>query len=74
MTIKISIKDAQVLADAIAEITTCPEGDNLASRALIQRISRLLPDNVSASCFHNTARGGVIDLSGRDYVAQIKGA
>ena len=31
--IKISIKDAQALAEAIAEIATSPEGDNLAARA-----------------------------------------
>lgn len=72
--IKISIKDAEVLAAAIAEITTSPEGDNLAVRAIIQQISNILPGNISASVFRATARGGVIDLSGRDYVAQIKGA
>ena len=71
--IKITIKDAQALADAIAEITTRPEGDNLAVRAIIQQISHMLPDNISAPYFRSTARGGVIDLSGRDYVAQIKG-
>ena len=71
--IKISIKDAQALAEAIAEITTSPDGDNLAARAIIQQISRMLPGNISAPCFRSTARGGVIDLSGRDYVAQIKG-
>lgn len=74
MTIKISIKDAQALAEAIAEITTSGEGDNLATRAIIQRISFLLPENISASCFRSTARGGVIDLSGRDYISTIKGA
>jgi hypothetical protein len=71
MTIKISIKDAAALAKAIREITETGEGDNLAVRAIIQNISRLLPDNVDRGVFRAEARG-VLDLSGRDYVATIK--
>jgi len=70
MTIKLTIKDAEALAAAIREITAAPEGDNLAVRAIVQNISRILPGTVDQSVFRAKARG-VIDLSGRNYVAEV---
>ena len=69
--IKISIKDATKLAHAIAEITSLPDGKNLAVRAVIQRISQLLPENVSSSVFRDVAINA-IDLTGRDYIRELR--
>lgn len=71
MTIKITIKDAEALATAIAKVTEHAGRDNPAVRAIIQQISFLLPEKVSASSFRCEALSGLLDLSGRDYLAEI---
>lgn len=69
MTIKISIKDATAIADALAEVSAL-DRDNLALRAAIQRLSWLLPDNVSAGAFRSRANG-FLDYSRRDYIGEL---
>lgn len=71
MTIKITIKDAEALAAAIAKVTEHAGRDNPAVRAIIQQISFLLPEKVSASSFRCAALNGLLDLSGTDYLTRI---
>lgn len=70
MAIKISIKDAERLAEVIGDIVE-RDPDNLTARAIVQAISWVLPEKVSASVFR-TACTGILDLSGRNYVAEVK--
>lgn len=71
MTIKISMKDATRLGEVIGNIVE-HDRDNITARAIVQAISWLLPENISASAFRTVANGYVVDLSGRNYVAEVK--
>ena len=70
MTIKLSIKDADRLAEVIGNITE-HDTDNVTARAIVQAISWLLPENVSATAFRVVAYGNRLDLSGRNYVEEV---
>lgn len=69
--IKLTQKSAVALAYAIARITKESNGDTVAVRAVIQSIAAILPDNVSATMFRKIARNGVLDFSGRNYIAKV---
>lgn len=69
-TIKISRKDAAKLADAISRVTATGQG-GIAAAAIIQAICEILPDSIPLTAFRTIANNGVIDLSGRNYLANM---
>lgn len=69
---KMTIKDATRLAEVIGNIVEHDAG-NTTARAIVQAISWLLPDTVNASAFRFTAYGNRLDLTRRNYVAEVTG-